>query len=62
MLGAGALYCVVRSSQADVAAPQTLALLKTVTIVLGVFTVVHFSSCPQSLPASGSFQMSQLFA
>ncbi|XP_068837427.1 sphingosine 1-phosphate receptor 2 [Capricornis sumatraensis] len=31
------IYCVVRSSQADVAAPQTLALLKTVTIVLGVF-------------------------
>ena len=24
--------------------------------------VVHFSSCPQSLPASGSFLMSQLFA
>ena len=25
-------------------------------------TVVHFSSCLQSFPASGSFQMSQLFA
>ena len=25
-------------------------------------SVVAFSSCPQSLPASGSFQMSQLFA
>ena len=25
-------------------------------------SVIHFSSCPQSLPASGSFQMSQLFA
>ena len=25
-------------------------------------SVVHFSSCPQSLPASGSFPMSQLFA
>ena len=24
-------------------------------------TVVHFYSCPQSFPASGSFQMSQLF-
>ena len=24
--------------------------------------VVHFSSCPQSFPTSGSFQMSQLFA
>ena len=25
-------------------------------------SVVHFSSCPQLFPASGSFQMSQLFA
>jgi len=25
-------------------------------------SVIHFSSCPQSFPASGSFQMSQLFA
>ena len=25
-------------------------------------SVIHFSSCPQSLPASGSFPMSQLFA
>ena len=25
-------------------------------------SVVHFSSCPQSFPWSGSFQMSQLFA
>ena len=25
-------------------------------------SIVPFSSCPQSLPASGSFQMSQLFA
>ena len=25
-------------------------------------SVTHFSSCPQSLPASGSFPMSQLFA
>ena len=24
-------------------------------------SVIHFSSCPQSFPASGSFQMSQLF-
>ena len=26
------------------------------------FSVILFSSCPQSFPASGSFQMSQLFA
>ena len=26
------------------------------------FSIVPFSSCPQSFPASGSFQMSQLFA
>ncbi|XP_046542011.1 sphingosine 1-phosphate receptor 2 [Equus quagga] len=33
------IYCVVRSSHPDVTGPQTLALLKTVTIVLGVFIV-----------------------
>ncbi|XP_010591662.1 sphingosine 1-phosphate receptor 2 [Loxodonta africana] len=33
------IYCVVRSSQADVPGSQTLALLKTVTIVLGVFII-----------------------
>ncbi|XP_044514312.1 sphingosine 1-phosphate receptor 2 [Gracilinanus agilis] len=33
------IYCVVRSSHAEVAVPHTLALLKTVTIVLGVFIV-----------------------
>ena len=27
-----------------------------------ISSVIHFSSCPQSLPASGSFPMSQLFA
>ena len=26
------------------------------------FSVIHFSSCPQSVPASGSFPMSQLLA
>ena len=26
-----------------------------------LFSVIHFSSCPQSLPVSGSFPMSQLF-
>ncbi|XP_043940606.1 sphingosine 1-phosphate receptor 2-like [Protopterus annectens] len=31
------IYCIVKSSHGEVAAPQTLALLKTVTIVLGVF-------------------------
>ncbi|XP_036606543.1 sphingosine 1-phosphate receptor 2 [Trichosurus vulpecula] len=33
------IYCVVRSSHAELAGPHTLALLKTVTIVLGVFIV-----------------------
>lgn len=33
------IYCVVKSSHAEIAAPQTLALLKTVTIVLGVFII-----------------------
>ncbi|XP_057253157.1 LOW QUALITY PROTEIN: sphingosine 1-phosphate receptor 2-like [Pezoporus wallicus] len=35
----GRIYCVARSSHADIAAAQTLALLKTVTIVLGAFVV-----------------------
>ncbi|KAK1342782.1 hypothetical protein QTO34_015548 [Cnephaeus nilssonii] len=42
------IYCVVRSSHAEVAVPQTLALLKTVTIVLGVFM---FAGC---LPSASS--------
>ncbi|CAH2273129.1 sphingosine 1-phosphate receptor 2 [Pelobates cultripes] len=33
------IYCIVKSSHAEIAAPQTLALLKTVTIVLGVFII-----------------------
>ncbi|XP_041033137.1 sphingosine 1-phosphate receptor 2-like [Carcharodon carcharias] len=33
------IYLIVRSSHCETAAPQTLALLKTVTIVLGVFIV-----------------------
>ncbi|XP_030052944.1 sphingosine 1-phosphate receptor 2 [Microcaecilia unicolor] len=33
------IYFIVKSSQAEIAAPHTLALLKTVTIVLGVFIV-----------------------
>ncbi|KAM5238056.1 sphingosine 1-phosphate receptor 2 [Ctenodactylus gundi] len=33
------IYCVVRASHAELAGPQTLSLLKTVTIVLGVFIV-----------------------
>ncbi|OXB69520.1 UNVERIFIED_CONTAM: hypothetical protein H355_002810, partial [Colinus virginianus] len=35
----GRIYCIVRSSHADIASAQTLALLKTVTIVLGAFIV-----------------------
>ncbi|KAM4748231.1 sphingosine 1-phosphate receptor 2 [Rhinophrynus dorsalis] len=33
------IYFIVKSSHAEIAAPQTLALLKTVTIVLGVFII-----------------------
>lgn len=35
----GRIYCIVRSSRADAAGSQTLALLKTVTTVLGAFIV-----------------------
>ncbi|XP_069460159.1 sphingosine 1-phosphate receptor 2-like [Ambystoma mexicanum] len=33
------IYFIVKSSHAEIAAPHTLALLKTVTIVLGVFII-----------------------
>ncbi|XP_053573995.1 sphingosine 1-phosphate receptor 2 isoform X1 [Bombina bombina] len=33
------IYLIVKSSHAEIAAPQTLALLKTVAIVLGVFII-----------------------
>uniref|UniRef100_A0A8C4USC8 Sphingosine-1-phosphate receptor 2 n=1 Tax=Falco tinnunculus TaxID=100819 RepID=A0A8C4USC8_FALTI len=33
------IYCIVRSSHAEIATAQTLALLKTVTIVLGAFII-----------------------
>ncbi|XP_075758639.1 sphingosine 1-phosphate receptor 2 [Pelodiscus sinensis] len=35
----GRIYCIVRASHAEIAGTQTLALLKTVTIVLGAFIV-----------------------
>uniref|UniRef100_A0A8C8RW80 G-protein coupled receptors family 1 profile domain-containing protein n=1 Tax=Pelusios castaneus TaxID=367368 RepID=A0A8C8RW80_9SAUR len=35
----GRIYCIVRSSHAEIASAHTLALLKTVTIVLGAFIV-----------------------
>ncbi|XP_033927847.1 sphingosine 1-phosphate receptor 2 [Melopsittacus undulatus] len=35
----GRIYCVVRASHADIATAQTLALLKTVTMVLGAFII-----------------------
>ena len=36
--------------------------IKSVTAPTISSSVIPFSSCPQSLPASGSFQMSQLFS
>ncbi|NXN16638.1 S1PR2 protein, partial [Indicator maculatus] len=35
----GRIYCLVRASHADIATAQALALLKTVTMVLGAFIV-----------------------
>ena len=55
-------------SSAPASLPFTISwsLLKLMSIELvmpsnHLISVVPFSSCPQSFPASGSFQMSQLF-
>ena len=51
--------------QASLSITQSRGLLKLMSIESVMpsshLIVVPFSSCPQSLPASGSFQMSQLF-
>ena len=40
---------------------QSLPKLMSIESVMPSNHVISFSSCPQSFPASGSFQMSQLF-
>ena len=52
--------------QASLSITNSWSLLKSISIELVMpstisSSVVPFFSCPQSLPASGSFQMSQLF-
>ena len=54
------------SSQASLSITNSWSLLKLMSIELVMpsshpSSVVPFSSCPQSFPASGSFQMSQFF-
>ena len=53
--------------QASLSVTNPQSLPKLMSIELGMqptisSSIVPFSSCPQSFPASGSFQMSQLFA
>ena len=53
--------------QASLSITNSRSLLKLMSIELvmpsnNLSSVIHFSSCPQYLPASVSFQMSQLFA
>ena len=55
------------SNQASLSITNSQSLLKLMYIELVTpstisSSVVPFSSCPQSLPASGSFEMSQLFS
>ena len=47
----------------DITLPTKVRLIKAMVfpVVMYGCDVVPFSSCPQSLPASGSFPMSQLF-
>ena len=59
----------ITASQPSLSITNNKSLLKLMSIDAGhrwyrpaiSFSVVPFSSCPQSLPASGSFPMSQLF-
>ena len=56
----------IAARQASLSITNSRSLLKLMSIELVIpsshlSSVVPFSSCPQSLPASGSFPMSQLF-
>ena len=56
-----------RARQASLSITNSRSLIKLISIESMMpstisSSVVPFSSCPQSLPASGSFQKSQLFA
>ena len=51
----------IAARQASLSITNSWSLLKLMSIQPS-HPVVHFSSCPQSLPASESFPMSQLFA
>ena len=56
----------IAARQASLSIPSSRSLLKLMSIKSVMSSslsssVVPFSSCPQSLPASGSFPMSQLF-
>ena len=42
--------------------PNQEEIEKMNRLIVSNFNLIPFSSCPQSFPASGSFQMSQLFA
>ena len=57
----------IAARQASLSITNSRSLLKPMSIELGCHptissSVISFSSCPQSFPASGSFPMSQLFA
>ena len=51
--------CLSMTNSRSPPKPMSIELMMLSTISSSVFP---FSSCPQSFPASGSFQMSQLFA
>ena len=54
-------WIAARQASLSIASSQSLLLSQWCHPTISS-SVVPFSSCPQSFPASGSFQMSQLFA
>ena len=55
-------WTAARQASLSITNSQSLPKLMSLESVMPSNHVVPFSSCPQSLPASGSFPMSQLFA
>ena len=55
-------WTAARQASLSITNSQSLPKLMSIESVMPSIHLILFSSCPQSFPASGSFQMSQLFA
>ena len=54
-------WTAARQASLSITNSQSLLKLMSIKLVMPSSHLILFSSCPQSLPASGSFPMSQLF-